>query len=605
MANNPRSGGSTDGSRRLTRRRLLQTIGVSAGALAAGGVPADSAAARSDTGCARGPFEATYEAGTVNVGQIRADQARGEGPPSLGAASPADARGVDADRQPPRQNAQESTEMAEGPLSVLREFDGVDSLETRGGVPSDSQIAVGNGKLLHVLNRDVAIYNKASGQRQAQFRLERLWEPVIPEPEGGFAFGTPFVFDPRARYDRNRDRFIVAATQYEPGLTIDGELISREDLEESVEEGDDPYAEAAVSRPPRGWFVVAVSATSNPNGEWYVYRVPPEDANGVDNIGLVDYPTLGHDKDAVYLTQNFFGAEFDVTLVRLAKDDLYAGEPVSAHHFDSLQDPVDGAPFTFTVQPAQQPFSGGNDGPFYLVNSGFFSNALTVWELTDPTGDPELSCETVEVGPYAFPPTAQQKGSTSFIDTIGSRLMNADYDDGSLWTAHAVAYDWNGDGTPVAAIRWYELDPTAGTLVQSGLYGEPGRSYFMPTIGADDGRMVLSHNVSGPDTYARMDVAGRTEDAPDGELEGSVVVQPGESGYNALPGAVERWGDYNGVSVDPSTGRFWTVSQYSPDVDIPVDDAQRDPYATRIAEVSFDDGSGSVAGNGDGGGGGN
>lgn len=596
MSNEQHFGGSTGGSWPLTRRRLLRTTGVSLGALAAGGVSTGVTAAESDVDCARGPFEATYEAGTVNVGEIRSDQASGEGPPSLGAASPTDADGADADRQPPRKNAQESTETADGTLSVVREFDGVDSLETRGGVPSDSQVAVGNGKLIHALNRDIAIYNKASGKRQAQFRLERLWEPVIPEPEGGFVSGVPFVFDPRARYDRNHDRFIVAATQFQEGITADGNSISREDLEEAAQENEEPYDPDTVSRPPKGWFVVAVSATSNPNGKWYVYRIPPEDAGGVDNSGLVDYPTLGHDAEAVYLTQNFFGAAFDVTLVTLDKDDLYAGEPVTAHHFDQMQDPAEGAPFTFTVQPAQQPFSGTGE-PFYMVNSGFTSDALTVWELTDPTDDPELSCQPVEVGSYASPPVARQKGSDSFIDTIGSRLMNADYDDGSLWTAHAVAYDWNGDGTQVAAIRWYELNPSAGTLVQSGVYGEPGRSYFMPTLGADNGRMILSHNVSGADIYVRMDVAGRIEQTPGGELAGSVVVQPGESGYNALAGPVERWGDYNGVSVDPSTGRFWTVSQYSPDIDIPVDDPQRDPYATRIAEVTFDDDSGNGGGN--------
>jgi hypothetical protein len=50
-----------------------------------------------------------------------------------------------------------------------------------------------------------------------------------------------------------------------------------------------------------------------------------------------------------------------------------------------------------------------------------------------------------------------------------------------------------------------------------------------------------------------------------------------------------RWGDDNGVS-DPSSGRFWTVSQYSPETEIPPEADERDPYHTRIAEVSFDDG---------------
>lgn len=580
-------GDSADDNWTTARRRLLRATGVGVAGLALGGFTGGAAAAETD--CANGPFEATYEPGTVNAGRIRAEQARGEGVGSMGAASPA---GSDGGGQPPAGGPMQSSADGDGSLAIETEYDGVGSLETRGGVPSDSQIAVSDSKVVHALNRDVAIFNKQNGNRQHSFRLERLWEPVTPEPEGGFVYGTPFVFDPRARYDRNADRFIVCATQYEPGLTEGGEIITREDVEEGVdlggEDGEDGDAEAdAVSRPPRGWFLVAVSKTSNPNGEWYVYRVPPEDAGGVDNVGLVDYPTLGFDRDAIYLTQNYFGSTFDVTLVTLDKAAMYAGEPVTAHHFDGLDNPDPDAPFTFTVQPAQQPYSGGSDGTFYLVNAGFVNDSLTLWEVTDPVDDPSISCHTVDVGAYGSPPNADQPGSSSVIDTIGSRLMNADYDDGSLWTAHAVAAAGD-DGSPVAAIRWYEIDVASRSLVQTGTYGESGRSYFMPTVGADDGTAVIAHNVSGPDTYPRMEVAGRTAGHTEGELEASVVVQEGESPYDALAGPVERWGDYNGVSVDPSTGSFWTVSQYSPDVDIPVDDPERDPYATRIAEVTFE-----------------
>lgn len=573
----------------LDRRRLLQATGVGIGTVSVAGFSGDIASAK--TGCANGPFEATYSAGTVNMGQIRADHARDESPPAIRPGSPP---GEDERRssrsgagdQPPRNAAKATNTDADGPLTVRTEYDGVNSLETRGGVPSDSQVAAGNGKLIHALNRNIAIYNKQSGRREQLINLEDLWEPVIDEPEGGFVSGVPFVFDPRARYDRKDDRYIVCATQYQEGIDEDGNVIDREELEEAAEEGDDVLAN--VTRPPRGWFLVAVSANSNPNGNWYVYRIPPEDADGVDNMGLVDYPTLGFDQDAIYLTQNFFADEFDVTMVTLDKAAMYAGEEVTAYHFDGMNDP-DSDGFTFTVQPAQQPFSGGSSGTYYLVNSDSAgaSRTLTLWELADPLDDPSLECFTLDVDRYTFPPNARQPESESRIDTIGTRLMNVDYDDGSLWTAHATGYSEEDD--EVAAIKWYEIDAASREVVQSGVYGEPGTSYFMPTIGADDGRMILVHNVSGSDTYVRMDVAGRTADFTEGMIEDSIVIEEGKSRYDALPGLVERWGDYNGFSIDPSSGRFWTVSQYSPDIDIPVEDETRDPYFTRIAEVDFDE----------------
>jgi hypothetical protein len=559
----------------LERRRVLQLAGAGIGSL--GIVGAGTGVASAASNCADGPFERTYEGGTVNFGQIQSKGDR-ESPPDMSAAEPGRGRGRGRDESGPPFGRGRDTE-GDGTLEIGTEYEGLGSNDTRGGVPSDSQIATGRSKNVHAVNQQVAIYNKRSGTKQRQVDLEDIWEPVIPEPEGGFALGYPFVFDPRARYDRNEDRFVLCATQFVMGLTTDGEMIGREEVEEGEVESE------AISRAPRGYFVVAVSQNSNPNGTWNVYRLPPEDETGVDNAGLVDYPTLGVDQDAVYLTQNFFAndGDFEVTMVTLDKAELYAGEPVTAHHFDNMNSTDEGAPFTFTVQPAFQPFSGGESGTYYMVNSGFTSNALTLWEVTDPTTDPSLSCYTVEVGPYSPPPTADQPNTESDIDTVGSRLMNADYNDGSLWTAHTVA------AGGVAAIRWYEIDVESRELVQSGIYGEPDRSYYIPTVKSNDDTTIIVHNVSGPDTFARMDVAGRTADFTPGEIEDSVVVQDGESKYDALPGSVERWGDYNGVSLDPQTGNIWTVSQYSPDVNIPVSDSERDPYATRIAEVFFGD----------------
>ena len=235
----------------MERRRLLQLTGASAASL--GVMGASTGVASAKTGCARGPFEASYEAGVVNTGRIRAEGASGRDPGSMGAGSPGDTGGGESGARPPRQNAQESNAGEDGPLSIRTEYDGVNSLETRGGVPSDSQVAAGNGKLVHALNRNVAIYDKQSGNREQLFKLERLWEPVIPEPEGGFAFGVPFVFDPRARYDRNDDRYVLCATQFQFGLTDGGGIINREDLEERAQfgEGEDS-ASTQVSRPPKG-----------------------------------------------------------------------------------------------------------------------------------------------------------------------------------------------------------------------------------------------------------------------------------------------------------------------------------------------------------------
>ncbi|WP_266075772.1 hypothetical protein [Haladaptatus caseinilyticus] len=589
----------------MNRRQALQLAGLCVGSLAVPGIGSTDVRAASD--CANGPFERTYSGATVNIAHLDRKRGRKEGSKKRsGPASPASEREMESlqsnaerGRHGRRSRNEERADEDDEGLSIHDEYDGVGAEGTRGGVPSDSQIATGRSKNVHALNQQIAVFNKRSGNQQLKVQLEDLFEPVIDEPEGGFAYGYPFVFDPRARYDRNEDRFVIAAVQYEPGITADGEIVDREEQEEGKEPGEEEGKEGdsePLQRPPKGWWCIAVSDNSNPNGKWHVYRIPP-----LNNEGLVDYPTLGLDRDAVYLAQNFFGEEFEVTMVTLDKEAMYDGRDVTANHFTALDNP-DVANEDFTVQPALQPFSGGSDGTFYLVDSVFPSptaSALTLWEVTDPVNDPSLDCFTVDVEEFAYPPTARQPNSEKRIDTLGTRLMNADYNDGSLWTAHTIQYDWNGDGNAVAAIKWYEIDTEAREVVRSGVYGDPDRSYFIPTVGSDGDSTVITHNVSGPDTFPRMDVLGRNgDDRGDDGNEGnddengwrSVVVQDGESRYDYGEGEdVMRWGDYNGVSLDPDERTFWTVSQYSPDINIDPDAEERDPYHTRIAEISLDD----------------
>jgi hypothetical protein len=623
----------------VNRRRLLQLSG--AGIAGLGMLGGSASVASAATNCADGPFERAYPGGSVTFREIPSPEGPSPNPnkssvdTDLAPADPMSEDKLEAEhaiikeQTPPKRAQRAETavveakrpDAGEGGLQIGTEYDGINAEGTRGGVPSDSQIATGQDHNVHAVNQQVAIFDKDSGEQELKVRLEDIWEPVIPVPEGGFVSGYPFVFDPRARYDRKEERFVLCAVQLVQGIADDGSIIGREEIEERVgepgenenedggnegsgkesgsKEGGSSMANDAASRPPKGYFVVAVSATSDPKGKWYVYRLPPEDADGPDNRGLVDYPQLGLDRDAVYLSQNFFpfdGSSISVSIVALDKAAMYNGDAVTANHFDNLDNPNDDY-LDFTVQPALQPFSGGSDGTYYFLNSVFprsagtpLASTLTQWELTNPLDDPTLRCFIVEVDSYTGPPTAEQPDSEKNISTIGRRLMNLDYnpESGTLWAAHATAISWNGVDIR-SAIRWYEVDPVSRSLVQSGIYGDPGSSYYIPTVSSDGDSTVIVHNVSGPGTFPRMDVAGRTADFSQNVLEDAEIVQEGESRYNYGEGSpVMRWGDYNGVSVDPQTGHFWTVSQYSPDINIPPEAERRDPYHTRIAEVFFE-----------------
>jgi hypothetical protein len=221
-------------------------------------------------------------------------------------------------------------------------------------------------------------------------------------------------------------------------------------------------------------------------------------------------------------------------------------------------------------------------------------DTFTLWEITNPLTNPTVSCLTIDVAPWTYPPYPEQPDTGVQIDPVGGRLMNLDYNDGTLWTTHTIRYNWSdGADNDVAIIRWYEIDPEGPSVIQYGSLGDTGTSYFLPHIRSNDERTLVGYNVSGPETYPGIEVAGRTADTTQGEMGDTELVQKGESSLVHPELFVNRdpvqWGDYMSLSVHPTSGRFWVAGEYSPGYDIPLDADEPDRYQTRIAEISFDE----------------
>lgn len=546
--------------------------------------------ARAESDCANGPFERTYSAETVHLSKIAHDrrdydEAEDHPPAAEGAMDQAEIS-RESGSLPPASGAQNPPDAADL-LTVGPEYNGVRDmalieppLEDPPIVPpSDSQIAVGQSKAVQAINQKLAIFNQRSGTLELQIPFEQLFDPVVTEET--FVIGRPILFDPRLQYDPNAGRFVLSLFYtYFPTWN--------------------------------GSWLVAASDDSNPNGTWHLYRIPTYSGD------WPDYPAMGLDRDAVYLTAETLPQTSslpDIELAILDKHAVYNGEDISVNHFTGMllgpgTDPV--PDIQLVVQPAFQPYSGGQSGTYYLMSSQtqnqvFFNKpdtGLTLWKVTDPLDEPSLTCSVLEVEPFSglggTDPEdigVKQPNTDLRISMVGDRLMNLDYNDGSLWTAHATRYNWEGSTEEdVTAIRWYEIDPTTPEVVQSGTYGEPGTSYFLPHISSDGDRTLMSYNVSGPERFPSIEVAGRTADFTLGQMEASVVIQEGESSM-IHPTTFGRrgeeegvwWGDYMGISVHPTTGRFWVTGQYSPDFDVPLDGGEPDRYQTHIAEVSFDD----------------
>ncbi len=566
------NGRSRDSRTETTRREVLRYGAAGVAGLSVLGV--GTAGAQEETNCGAQRFSRAYTAvrvSTRSVPGVGSAEGAEEAPSGRGLIVPPEPEDSPVNEPPGEAAIAErlgdglpGQRRAAGPreLRVRSSYDGFSFLDTilgsYGGIPPDAQVAAGPAHNVAAVNSVWGVFDKETGERRYATYLGRWFRNAIEETE--FLLGFPYVFDPWLVFDRRADRFYLLATYYH--------LLSN-----------------------TSHWMLSVSDDANPLGRWTNYRITP-----INTAGIVDYPKLGYDGRALYLTQNYFGGELsfsDVTLAVLNKADVLAGRTVDAFHFTGL------ARFTenstdFTLQPTVRPPGAPNRGePFYLLSTRLSlsgqSDSLTVWKVRNPATDPTLSCASVDVTPYWFLPTAEQRGSEAELETGEGRLMNVVTDpaDGTLWTTHSVPTDWNGDGNLVDAVRWYQVNPREATVVQSGMFGEEGVSYYWPAVAANGDSTVVVSNFSGPGHYLGVSAVGRTRGHRTGRMEDRVTVRRGRSAYD-YGGATMRTGDYSGISVDPETGRYWGVAEYSPAFDPSGGDpAEIDRWRTRIAELSF------------------
>jgi hypothetical protein len=313
--------------------------------------------------------------------------------------------------------------------------------------PPDQGMCAGNGYVVEAVNDVINVYN-TSGQsvlpdntstnivsgfpRNVNHAVDLNsfygYAPAINRSTGVRA---QFVTDPSCIYDAATQRFFVVV------LTLETH--------------------------PNGAFTtvnhldIAVSQTSNPAGQWNIYRtdVTKDGTNtGGTNPGpyLGDYPHIGADANGFYITTNaypwccngFAGAQ----IYAFSKAQLAAGAAsVTMQHIDTsgmVNAPSDAGPTQpgFTVWPAQSPgtdsFNTANNGTEYFMSSNaadeathpvagfggtYVSNQVVVWTLKNTaslnSASPSLSLSTRLVGTeqYALPPKQQQPGSGALATT--------------------------------------------------------------------------------------------------------------------------------------------------------------------------------------------
>jgi hypothetical protein len=316
--------------------------------------------------------------------------------------------------------------------------------------PPDQGMCVGNGYVVEAVNDVLNVYSAATGAsvlpdntatnivsgfpRNVNHAVDLNsfygYAPAIDRAHGNVR--GPFVTDPSCLYDAQTQRFFVVV------LTL--EVVPTSGAFTTVNHLD-----------------IAVSQTSNPTGDWNIYRtdVTNDGTNtGGANPGpfLGDYPHIGADANGFYITTNaypwccngFSGAQ----IYAYSKAQLAVGAvTVQMQHIDSsgmVNAPSEAGSTQpgFTLWPSQSPgtsqFSLANNGTEYFLSSNAAdeaqkpvsgtagtrtSNQLIVWTLSNTaslnTATPALSLSNkiLTVGQYGVPPKQQQPSSGTAPDT--------------------------------------------------------------------------------------------------------------------------------------------------------------------------------------------
>ncbi len=431
-----------------------------------------------------------------------------------------------------------STEIVTGLLATIP---ALKQTEGKGFIPSDANGAAGPTVNVALVNTEIGIYDK--------FTSAAIVEGELSGPIGFFgsvgAKGT--VFDPKVVFDPHSRRFFVAA--------LEGDF-------------------STVS-----FVYVAISTSDAPRNlttDWIKFRLDELDSLGGRKQG-VDYTQLGVDETALYVTANMFddNSEFShVSLLALDKAQLLAGVETRLADLDLTDG--DG-----TVQPALS-YGGTPAGTAYFVGTvNADANLLHIYSLDLATGT--IQKDVVRVTPFEPPPDVpQMDGGRGFvpIDSVDDRIMNAVFRGGSLWAAHSVD---TGDGE--ATVRWYEFATngrtglgggTEPTVVQEGLVDPGPRLHtFMPSIQVNQaGEMALGFSLSGPDIFVGAAYTGRRPSDPAGFTGPVRGLYAGEAPYQPFldsrsGSSRNRWGDFSGLSVDPTDDSFWVFNAFARAVDLP------------------------------------
>lgn len=390
--------------------------------------------------------------------------------------------------------------------------------------PASPSGAVGPSHIVTVTNQEVKIQTRAGGA-VSSVTLAAFWASL----------GNPVPFDPRAVYDPLRGRFIV--------MSLSG-------------------ANSGASS-----ILMAVTATGDPTGQWYRYRV---EADGTRDRYWADKPSLGFSDNWVTVQVGMF--EIGTS--------LYFSRVFTFDRADIYDNGTKRVPYgdMFGFGPSQTPAVTLDTGlgPQDLVQNWRGSQggygSLRVWRIEGTLDQPSMidrgvitTTSTWADAPAGGASMLPQAGTTAKLRAGDARIQNVVRTGGSLWAAHTVFLP---AASPTrAAVQWWQIEPGMPAVAQRGRVdgSASDEHYAYPSIAVNANKdVVVAYGRFGPAIYPSAAYSFRYQTDPPGALRAPIGIKSGEAPYATATSGIVRWGEWSAAQADPAnTTDFWTLQSHA------------------------------------------
>ena len=340
-----------------------------------------------------------------------------------------------------------------------------------------------------------------------------------------------------------------------------------------------------------------------PSTKWRILQIPHNqipDSNGQsgDNDTIMDFPSMGIDRHAVYIGVDIFGGPpigVDATAYVIQKESLLdESTPLVITAFRHL---LDTNAFTGPFAPTGiDNFDPDSEFGYFIGTDAFSFGLLQLIRVINPGSDNPTISQTI---PIVVPATSNGLHSSyrgnfagffASVDTGGDITHAGHVRNGKLFTnvCQAIGVDKDGVAHDSGlddrdAVRWYELDlkgndvvegpNTVPTLVQVGTIWDPTDTSdplnfcFGAMMTSANGDITVSCSEMSALVTPNAVTFRRKASDPLGTIGPKQFLTTSEELYNngVFPQQFVRWGDYSYTSFDPEDpDAQWTVQEFVP-----------------------------------------